>query len=107
MPKSRSRKFGRCLFCGQHGPLSKTHIWPDWLERLLPSPRQREEIETRTGRSPLREITVRRILRLGSLFSQKPYLACIHCNTGWMQKVEDQMLKFSKPIFISHDPITL
>lgn len=24
-----------CIFCGQHGPRAKEHIWPDWLLRHL------------------------------------------------------------------------
>ena len=41
--------------------------------------------------------------RWEAFFAKKPYLACIDCNTGWMHGFEDEMLKFSKPLFTSLD----
>lgn len=43
----------------------------------------------------------------GSIFSQKPFLACIGCNTGWMKNFEDEMLKFAPPIFTGEQPVDL
>jgi hypothetical protein len=45
--------------------------------------------------------------RQGSIFTQKPYLACVGCNTGWMKKCEDEMGKFARPIFSTFDAVTL
>ena len=45
--------------------------------------------------------------RQGSIFSQKPYLACVDCNTGWMEKFEGAMGEFAKPIFTSFSEVTL
>jgi hypothetical protein len=104
MTKHTGNKSGQCVFCGRSGLLTKTHIWPDWLERLLRPPGTRLEEETRPIGSRRQVMTINRKYRLGSMFSQKPYLACAPCNTGWMQKVEDEMVKFSKPLFLSYDP---
>lgn len=90
-----------CLFCGGPG-LTRTHIWPDWLNRLLRPPNARlEELE-----HP-RDETVRKLkLKQGSVFSQKPYLCCAKCNGGWMKRFEDEMLKFSRPLFTSLEQTT-
>jgi hypothetical protein len=36
---------GRCAFCGDHG-LTKGHVWPDWLNRILPKSATHHEQET-------------------------------------------------------------
>jgi hypothetical protein len=105
MSKTLPRK---CTFCDS-SKLSRTHIWPDWLEKLLSPGRHRsEELETPTYTAPTHSAVVReRKLKQGSLFSQKPYLACETCNTGWMKQFEDEMVKFAKPIFTSSTNLTI
>src|ERR1700676_3468501 len=92
----------KCIFCGG-SKLSRTHIWPNWLEKLLsPGTDRSEELEKPTHLSPTHAKIVREVkLRQGNIFAQKPYLACIACNTGWMKHLEDEMLKFAKPLFMS------
>jgi hypothetical protein len=98
-PAGAARK---CLFCDSTN-LSKTHIWPNWLNKLLlPGPsrlQEREDILHSIGDKP--KVTQRNKLKQGSIFTQKPYLACVDCNGGWMKTFEDEMLKFSRPLFAS------
>jgi hypothetical protein len=85
-----------CIFCDGPG-LTRTHIWPDWLERLLsPGDQRLEELE-----NPHVPSVRRAKIKQGSIFSQKPYLCCESCNTGWMRRFEDEMTAFAKPIFTS------
>jgi hypothetical protein len=44
--------------------------------------------------------------RQGSMFSIKPYIMCIDCNREW-GRIEDEMVRFSKPIFTTFDPVSL
>ena len=105
MSKTLPRK---CIFCDS-GKLSKTHIWPDWLERLLsPGAHRSEELKTPSHISPTHSnIVVERRTTQGSLFLQKPYLACVPCNTGWMKRFEDEMVKFAKPMFTASASLSL
>jgi hypothetical protein len=41
------------------------------------------------------------------MLSQKPYLACEQCNTGWMNDFEEQTIIFAKSLFTSHEVIRL
>jgi hypothetical protein len=95
-------KAKKCIFCGEPG-LSKTHIWPQWINKLLgpPNSRRYELIRPthRAGSPTEHQLETRQFQ--GSIFSQKPYLACVDCNTGWMKTFEDEMEKFAKPIFTS------
>jgi hypothetical protein len=108
IPAHLASKARKCIFCQEPGT-SKTHIWPDWLERLLSPPSQRlEELERPIPLSPTNaKIDKSAKLRQGSLFTQKPYLCCEACNTGWMHDFEDEMNRFAKPLFTSLDVITL
>jgi hypothetical protein len=86
-----------CIFCG--GGRSKTHIWPNWLNRLYPeATRQHFEVERHVGSPTKVQTIMHSAIKQGNLFSQKPYLACIKCNTGWMKQFEDEVLTFIKPI---------
>jgi hypothetical protein len=105
---TRTRHTDGCVFCGCK-ELSRTHIWPSWLNELLSPPAVREvktEVPIPTSPSSTR-VETDVMAGPGSIFSMKPYLCCIACNTGWMQKFEDEMLKFSPPIFASTDEVVL
>lgn len=94
----------KCIFCGEPG-LSKTHIWPRWLNELLGPPANRLEVIERPAHHQ-RPGSLEQI-RQGSIFSQKPYLACVGCNTGWMREFEDDVKPFGESLFKRFDPITL
>src|SRR5271155_4902761 len=96
----------KCLFCPNHG-LTLTHIWPVWLGKLLPFGDSRAEEFSIHCTDEDRALWKANNRRPGNVFSKKPYIACEKCNTGWMHKFEDEMVKFSKPIFTSYDPIRI
>ena len=104
----RMRHVAGCIFCGCKD-LSRTHIWPNWLNTLLSPPAFRLlEFEAPTRLTDNTKNNRKKAeVWPGSIFTQKPYLCCIPCNTGWMQRFEDEMLKFSTPIFQSSKPVTL
>jgi hypothetical protein len=96
VPPHLRDKAAKCLFCNEPG-LSKTHIWPRWLNELLSPPVNREVLIERPTHH--RRAGTERELRQGSIFNQKPHLACIGCNTGWMKDFEDKVASFGKPLF--------
>ena len=105
---SPARSVKRCLFC-PNTDLSKTHIWPNWLNKLLsPGSSRLNEYE-----DPIHvignetKIQRRANSKQGSIFTQKPYLTCAACNGGWMNTFEDGMIRFSKPIFTSSVSVSL
>ncbi len=80
VPSHLRKKAAKCIFCDEPG-LSKTHIWPAWLNSLLaPGTAHWVKAERRDAT----EVKIKQ----GSIFSQKPYLACVCCNTGWMKSFE-------------------
>src|ERR1700733_556382 len=109
-PKRKDlRPPGKCIFCGRTG-LSKTHLWPDWLGRLLPfaSAHTEESIQVSAPSAVgERHFIESRKRKQGKVFSLKRYVACEKCNTGWMANFEGEMVKFAKPIFTSNDNIRL
>jgi hypothetical protein len=85
VPAHLRAKAKKCLFCGEPG-LSLTHIWPDWLNRMYPgSAHVGRYVATEPTSPTSEERIVTHKNYQGSLFSRKPKLACIDCNTGWMK----------------------
>jgi hypothetical protein len=100
---------GKCIFCDKTG-LSRTHIWPDWLGRLLPFGDSRVE-EHISDSNPNADsnlpIFAEKRIKQGRVFSLKPLIACEGCNNGWMEKFENEMVKFSKPMFTTDTKVRL
>ncbi len=94
LPKTRKT----CIFCGSTN-LSRTHIWPEWINQLFPgNHRQHEATMMSSPDLANAEVRVAVKLKQGKMTSQKPRLACISCNTGWMKRFEDAMAPILKPV---------
>jgi hypothetical protein len=107
VPPHLRAKAAKCIFCGQPG-LTRTHIWPDWLNKMFPGKRKTRVVITHSELAPIsRSAPRQRKNTEGNLFSLKPYLACGKCNGGWMKKFEDDSLKFIKPILLGHSGVRL
>ncbi|PSR20353.1 MAG: hypothetical protein C7B45_15330 [Sulfobacillus acidophilus] len=74
----------RCVFCGASGPMTREHVWPDWLSRTG-FPNEPTVIES----GPLN--------RLPSEFGPMRPLSttvkavCDKCNNGWMSRLEKEL----------------
>lgn len=85
-----SKPAAKCVFCGETG-VTKSHIWPDWLDDYLP-PRAERYLQTvgevntflPTMRRPALESRVGR----GDARARKPRNTCGPCNSGWMSRIE-------------------
>jgi hypothetical protein len=73
-----------CIFCGAR-PLTREHVWPDWMRRKLAT----EETMHHTGLLE-QHGEVSKILD----FDDRPYkqtanAVCAGCNGGWMSRLEE------------------
>ena len=94
----------KCLFCGEPG-LSATHVWPNWLNRLFPAPTRTQGLRFTDHLSPTtKKYRQTYAVKQGNLFSQKPKLACVDCNTTWMERFEQDVLVFLKAALIANAP---
>jgi len=94
-------KFNTCVFCGGK-PLTKTHLWPGWLNDILPRQpnfNQNSSLATGTHLTPEERQTAFQKHKK-DIFDQQPYLACYLCNGGWMKEFEDEVVKFVKPVIL-------
>lgn len=103
------QKIGRCIFCGQKGGLTRTLIWPNWLNKILTVPIDRTltrqwEIPLSPNHSDEHAETIK---IQGGFFSQKPFLACDRCNTGWMSDFEPKIKSFAIPLLTSLDQVKI
>ena len=85
-----SKPAGRCVFCGGSG-LTKGHVWPDWLDKVLPKTATHHEQETgqfntfkTTVPGPKHSVRIEQ----GHARTRKPRNTCMRCNGGWMSVIE-------------------
>jgi hypothetical protein len=75
----------RCIFCGG-APLTREHIWPQWLRAHLPiamiNYQSLQAIEHR--RQTDRNVST----RSGDPHSWRIRVVCARCNNGWMSQLE-------------------
>ncbi len=98
---------GKCVFCGGHG-LTKGHVWPDWLNGILPNTATHHEQETGRfytfdARAPGPPYDLR--TRQGSARSRKPRNTCLRCNSGWMSGIEGLAKRIATPLILGYSPI--
>ncbi len=81
-----------CVFCGG-SPVTKEHVFPQWLNRYLPPGRQQLE-QARYGEGAFD----RTRQSLGLDFTVKK--VCAPCNNGWMAKLESDSKSVLEPLII-------
>jgi len=81
-----------CIFCGGT-PLTKEHLWPNWLRRKIqvaPFPhRLKQEIDGTASRDVSFEHPP---------FDQQVRAVCASCNNGWMAQVEGRAKLLLEPL---------
>ena len=102
-PKRRNlRPPSRCIFCGGGGvrgnPMSKEHLWPEWMHPYLPKiPNARNwtaiTLQTRDSMK-----TTRKKPQTGHVFTKQIKVVCKKCNETWMGDIEKNMKPILKPI---------
>jgi hypothetical protein len=65
-----------CVFCGGAGPLSREHVVPQWISRLLA-----DDVEI------IHFIGEKRLV--ASTFTHTVSMVCQSCNNGWMSRLEE------------------
>jgi hypothetical protein len=72
-----------CVFCGGV-PLTKEHVWPDWLKKVFPGHLKGKYILAKDA-SQMGAPTV----WPGKMFNAKVGVVCGDCNAGWMNDTEN------------------
>ena len=88
-----SKQSGRCIFCGGTG-LSKQHVFPDWLKKVLPRDETINTQSTLRMTVPAEKTVVvgppEVATRQGHLGTRKLRIVCERCNNGWMSRLENE-----------------
>ncbi len=84
-----------CIFCGGT-PISKEHVWADWMRPYLPRGQGRQLIQE--GQFDNMSLTVRPgpLNVKGDARSQKLKVVCGSCNSGWMSILQNT----AKPVLL-------
>jgi hypothetical protein len=76
-----------CVFCGARAR-SREHLWPDWLNGVLPNYTATTHTWTTPGK--------RRVWTSAEAATQRIAAVCHKCNTGWMSRLEAA----AKPVLV-------
>jgi hypothetical protein len=92
-----SHPAGKCAFCGNAGDLTKSHIWPEWIDKILPQTATHHEhqigrFQTYTPKVPGPQPWSK--LKQGHVGTRKPRNTCLRCNSGWMRRIEEATMPF-------------
>lgn len=74
-----------CMFCGAK-PVTKEHVFPQWLKQIVPEIYRRSEHELVRGHSKNSIRMVRDTT--GGLSTKTRKVACAKCNNGWMSRLQ-------------------
>jgi hypothetical protein len=85
----------KCIFCGGI-PISKEHVWAEWMRPYLPSGEGSQSVKASNVLSG--QVVSRKgpLDRKGDARSQKLKVACESCNNGWMSQLQSQ----TKPVLL-------
>lgn len=86
-----------CVFCGRR-PVTAEHVWPAWLQRLLPEPLVLGHVRT----LELEGVEQPSHGWEAPLFGQRVRAVCGGCNHGWMSDLEQQAQPVLRPTLEGH-----
>lgn len=83
-----------CAFCGSSGPLTKEHVWSNWLADVSP--------DTRPGPHVMADDD--EVLRIweDDLFKLTVRCVCRRCNNTWMSQLEEAAKPVLTPLIREH-----
>lgn len=90
-PMTNNRRVAKCVFCGG-ARLTKEHVFPKWLHRVLPRPSASTVHETTWGFPALGEARryKGRLNQTGDPLSKRLKIVCGECNNGWMSGLQER-----------------
>ena len=74
------------------GPLTRSHIWPEWAQKIVPATSTHYELnvgqlDTFVSTVPGPEPFAKKLT--GSSSKRQPRNTCLGCNGGWMREIEE------------------
>jgi hypothetical protein len=86
-----SKPSGKCFFCPR-SDMTKSHIWPEWAQKVIPSTVTQYEIKTGSFQTYTPNTNIEnpsRTIKAGSVAARRPRNTCFGCNSGWMREIEE------------------
>lgn len=92
---------GECVFCGKGG-LSKEHLWPQWLTRMIGDDATKHtrtsQTSRRLGAGVQEHAPIRTVDKHGGTGAISLRVVCRGCNGGWMSRLQVEAKPFVAPM---------
>jgi hypothetical protein len=95
-----AQRIGLCAFCGRQGSLTKQHVIPDRLKKIVP-----RQVNTHTQTLLRLERFGQHLIPVPTVVKQKSghsgtrkvRRVCLQCNTKWMRQIEEESFPLLAP----------
>jgi hypothetical protein len=87
-----------CIFCQQPKPMSKEHIWGDWLKTHIPQTMNKHNMQAVRINRPGEQNTGNIFLRAGDPLRSTVRVVCVDCNNQWLSEIQNRVKPFLIPL---------
>lgn len=90
----------RCIFCGSLKNITREHVVPDWLRRVIPrTAKHHSHYGTVLSFAP-NTVFIQPSFKVsqGNAGTRKLFMVCKPCNNGWMRDVQDEIIPILSPL---------
>src|SRR5262245_60346225 len=102
---ARHRHQRPCGFLCGGSIVSKEHLWPEWIGRLIQLDRRRKLSVDQTHRD-FASVRTRQWFERRWPHTKIP-MPCKNCNSGWMSRLESTVRPFFTPMIVSGEKTAL
>lgn len=78
----------RCIFCNEYNRMTKEHIWPAWLGKMLLKTGKEKHTFGSITEQEFKQLSDNTFERAGHLTSLTLPVVCADCNNTWMSRIE-------------------
>ena len=87
-----------CVFCGQFAPMTKEHIWGEWIRQYVPSGANKHYLKDVEVNKAGQEEHVSITQRNGSAIGSYRKIVCDKCNNAFLSRIQNRAKPFLIPL---------
>jgi hypothetical protein len=88
----------KCIFCQLPKPMSREHIWGDWLKAYIPPKMNKHSMQAVRVNRPDEPTTGNIYLKAGDPLRSKVKVVCVDCNNQWLSDIQNRAKPFLIPL---------
>jgi hypothetical protein len=96
-PNSTLGIMRQCIYCGNHGKMTKEHFYGEWLKKIVSPGRSKRTVHIVSTETENGVVLGKgKLHRPGPPYASQLRVVCEECNNGWLSKIQE----IAKPLLI-------